>query len=203
MAFRGLYSMNIEPRDAEHYLSIIEKRIRTHNGSRWMINSYRKLRKDHKIPEALKILVATMYDRQEKRYSIDAWQLSRGDEYQIPDREICVGDRMNTRTITAQDIDSAALVLKMMLWKKIHHAPILDNDLNLAGLLSWTDVEHYHNHPEEYPRSIKEIMKTELITVTEDVPLKKAKSLMKEHKIHCLPVVREKKLVGIITSNDV
>ena len=202
MAFRGLYSMDIEPRDAEHYLSIIERRIRSQTGSRWMVKSYRKLLQDHKTSEALKILVATMYERQEKRYAVDAWQLARGDEYEIPEPEITVGDRMNTRTITAQDIDSPALVLKMMLWKNIHHAPILDNDLNLAGLLSWVDVEHFQNHPEEDPQSLREIMKTDLITVTEDVPLKEAKKMMEDNNIRCLPVVKDKKLVGIITSND-
>ncbi|NER09954.1 CBS domain-containing protein [Muriicola jejuensis] len=202
MAFRGLYSMNVEPRDAEHYLSIIERRIRSHTGSRWMIHSFRKLRKEHRVPEALKILVATMYERQEKRYAVDAWQLARGDEYKTSKEELTVGDRMNTRIITAQDSDSAELVLRMMLWKNIHHAPILDDDLNLAGLLSWVDVEHFKNNPEEEPGSIREIMKTDLITATEDLPLEKARKMMKEHKIHCLPVVRGEKLVGIITSND-
>ncbi|WP_372944943.1 CBS domain-containing protein [Muriicola sp.] len=202
MAFRGLYSMNVEPRDAEHYLSIIERRIRSHTGSRWIIQSFRKLRKEHKTPEALKVLVATMYDRQQKRYAVDAWQLARGDEYKTPKAALTVGDLMNTRIITAQDNDSADLVLRMMLWKNIHHAPILDDDLNLAGLLSWVDVEHYQNHPEEQPGSIREIMKTELITATEDMPLDKARKLMKDNKIHSLPVVRDKKLVGIITSND-
>ncbi len=202
MAFRGLYSMNVEPRDAEHYLSIIERRIRSQTGSRWMINSYRKLRKDHKVPEALKVLVSAMYDRQEKRYAVDAWQLTRGDEYRIPEEDLCVGDRMNTRIITAQESDSAELVLKMMLWKNIHHAPILDEDLNLSGLLSWTDVQYFKDHPDKHPGSLKEIMKTELITVTEDVSLKEAEKMMEENKIHCLPVVRSRKLVGIITSND-
>ncbi|MGB5699488.1 CBS domain-containing protein [Muriicola sp.] len=202
MAFRGLYSMNIEPMDAERYLSIIEKRIRSHSGSRWMINSYRKLLKTNKAPEALKIMVATMYDRQEKRYTVDAWQLARGDEYKIPKKQITVGDRMNTKTITAQDIDSAALVLRMMQWKQIHHTPILDDDLNLAGLLSWVDVEHYLNNPDLEIQSIKDIMKTSLITAEADMLLEEAKKLMKENNIHCLPVVNDKKLVGIITNND-
>ncbi len=202
MAFRGLYSMNIEPQDAEHYLSIIEKRIRSHTGSRWMIKSYRKLLKNYKAPEALKIMVATMYERQEKRYTIDAWQLSRGDEYKIPKKQVTVGDRMNSKTITAQDIDSAALVLKMMRWKNIHHTPILDDDLNLVGLLSWVDVEHYINNPDLKLQSIRNIMKTKLITADQDMLLDEAKRVMKENKINCLPVVKEKKLIGIITNND-
>jgi CBS domain-containing protein len=202
MAFRGLYSMNVEPRDAERYLSIIEKRIRSHSGSRWMVQSYRKLKKDNKVPEALRILVATMYERQEKKYTVDAWQLCRGDEYKTPENKITVGDRMNTKTITAQDIDSAELVLKMMLWKNIHHTPILDDDLNLVGLLTWTDVKKYVDHPELQNQNIKEIMQKDLITVTDDTLLKDAEALMEKKNIHCLPVVKEKKLVGIITSND-
>ena len=40
MAFKGLYSMGVAPKDAEHYLKIIEKRIGTANGSRWMVKSF-------------------------------------------------------------------------------------------------------------------------------------------------------------------
>lgn len=109
---------------------------------------------------------------------------------------------MNSKTITAQDIDSAALVLKMMRWKNIHHTPILNDDLNLVGLLSWVDVEHYINNPDLKLQSIREIMKTELITADQDMLLDEAKRIMKENKIRCLPVVKEKKLVGIITNND-
>jgi predicted transcriptional regulator len=147
-------------------------------------------------------MVATMYERQEKRYTIDAWQLSRGDEYKIPKKYVTVGDRMNSKTITAQDIDSAALVLKMMRWKNIHHTPILDDDLNLVGLLSWVDVENYIDNPDLKSQSLRDIMKTELITAEQDMLLDEAERIMNDNKIRCLPVVKEKKLVGIITNND-
>ena len=102
MAYRGLYSMGVAPRDAERYLSIIKNRVRSNNGSRWMVKSFRKLKEKYKIPDALKILMATMYERQEKRYTIDVWQLPRGDEYSIPEDELKVKDRMNRRTLSAQ-----------------------------------------------------------------------------------------------------
>ncbi|MBT8205398.1 MAG: CBS domain-containing protein, partial [Eudoraea sp.] len=202
MAFRGLYSMGIAPRDAEHYLSIIEKRIRTNNGSRWTVEAFRKLKKQHSVPDALKILVATMYDRKEKKYTVDAWQLPRGNEYIIPPESRVVRDFMTSRIFTAHEKDSAQLVLKMMEWKHIHHAPILDSNQDLSGLLTWTDVSHYLEQPEALKKSIKELMQTELITVTAETSLKEAKSLMDSNKIHCLPVVSDKKLIGIITSND-
>ena len=202
MAFRGLYSMGVEPRDAEHYLSIIENRIRSNNGSRWMIKSFRKLKERYKIPDALKILVATMYERQEKHYTVDIWQLPRGDEYVIPDDQLKVKDRMNRRTMTAQENDSAELVLKMMLWKNIHHAPILDYNLDLSGLLTWTDVKNYMENPAKLKKNISSLMTRDLITATPETPLKEAKELMSSNGINCLPVVEGKKLIGIITTND-
>ena len=203
MAFRGLYSMGVAPRDAERYLSIIEKRIRSNNGSRWMVKAYRKLIKQHSIPDALKKLVATMYERKEKKYTVDAWQLPRGDEYEVPGEMRVVRDFMTTKILSAQETDSAQLVLKMMEWKNIHHTPILDNNLELAGLLTWTDVKHYMDKPEEVKKSIRSIMKTDLITVSADTSLDEAKSLMEKNSINCLPVVSGAKLVGIITSNDI
>ena len=203
MAYRGLYSMNIAPKDAEHYLSVIERRIQTNTGSRWMVNAFRKLTKERSVPEALKSLVATMYERQEKKYTIDAWRLPRGDEYETPEERISVGDRMSSKIITAQDIDSTELVLKMMLWRGIHHTPILDDNLDLVGLLTWTDVQKYLGDPKLSKQGIRGIMQKEVITAGPEMLLEEAKNLMITKKIGCLPVIKEKKLVGIITSNDV
>ncbi len=204
MAYRGLYSMGVAPRDAEFYLSIIEKRIRSTNGSRWMIEAYRKLKKSYKTADSLKILVATMHDRQKRHYTVDAWQLPRGDEYRVPYEELLVRDRMNKRTITAMEKDSAELVLKMMLWKNIHHTPILDQNLDLAGVLTWTDVQNYLEQPEKLKENIEAIMTKEVITVDADMKLSEAKTLMEKNNINCLPVITgDRKVIGIITSKDV
>ena len=167
-----------------------------------MIKSFRKLKERYKIPDALKILVATMYERQEKHYTVDIWQLPRGDEYVIPEDQLKVKDRMNRRTMTAQENDSAELVLKMMLWKNIHHAPILDYNLDLSGLLTWTDVKNYMENPAKLKKNISSLMTRDLITATPETPLKEAKELMSSNGINCLPVVEGKKLIGIITTND-
>lgn len=202
LAYRGLYSMNVAPKDAEHYLRIINRRVRSANGSRWMVEGYRKLLKDFKTSDALKILTATIYERQQKGYTIDAWQVPRGDEFKIPKSNRKVGERMNIRTITAQENDSLELVLRMMQWKNIHHVPILDNHMDLIGLLTWTDVGKYLDKTHEHGENITNIMQRELITVTPNTTLEEAQTLLQKHKINCLPVVEDKKLVGIITSND-
>ncbi len=202
MAYRGLYSMKIKPEDAEKYLGIIENRVKGRNGARWMVESVRKLRQEHKTSDALRIVTASMYEHERKGYTIDAWQLARGYEHVSEEAEKVVLHHMNTKMITAQDSDSAALVLKMMEWKNIHHVPIMDSHFNLVGLLTWTDVEHYRDNSESLQISIKDIMRTKLITTTQDTKLRKAKEIMHEHQINCLPVVEGKKLVGIITTKD-
>ena len=202
MAFKGLYSMGVAPKDAERYLKIIEKRIATSNGSRWTIQSYRKLRKEFRVPDSLTILTAKMYQGQQKGYSVDAWQLPRGDEFVIDTKDRKVYQNMNVRTITAQDSDSSELVLKMMQWKNIHHVPILNDDLDLVGLLTWTDLKDYLKHPDKFEARISDIMKTELITITEDESMDRAKALMETNAVNCLPVVKGTKLVGIITTKD-
>lgn len=110
---------------------------------------------------------------------------------------------MNVKTVTAQVTDSSELVLKMMQWKNIHHVPILNNAQDLVGLLTWTDLEEYLENPDKLEERIESIMKTELITITKEESISKAKHLMKANAINCLPVVHGKKLVGIVTNKDV
>jgi len=202
MAYRGLYSMNVLPKDAEMYLRIIENRVKNKNGARWMVQSLRKLKKEHKTPDALRILTASIYEHEQKGYSIDAWQLARGSEYIPKENQKQLRHYMNTKIVTAQENDSAELVLQMMQWRNIHHVPIMDLHFNLVGLLTWTDVQNYIGNPEALKESVKSIMRTDLITATADTTLLEARDRMKQHEINCLPVIKGKKLVGIITSND-
>ena len=49
---------------------------------------------------------------------------------------------------------------------------------------------------------VKYWMTTEVITVDEDVSLMQASKLMKEHGIKHLPVIQERRLVGIVSDRD-
>jgi acetoin utilization protein AcuB len=50
--------------------------------------------------------------------------------------------------------------------------------------------------------SVAEVMKTEVITITEDTLVEEAARIMCDHKIGGLPVTRDGRLVGIITETD-
>ncbi len=203
IAYKGLYAMKVAPKDVEKYLGVIEKRIKGSNGARWIVENLRTLKEDHKTPEALRILTASMYANEQKGYTVDAWQPTRGSEYKPAEADKTARLFMNTKVITAGENDSAALVLKMMLWKNIHHVPIVNTQGDLSGLLTWTDVRDHADDSLRLQSCVADIMRTQIITVIEDTTLTEAKELMKRNKINCLPVVKGKKLRGIITTKDV
>ncbi len=202
MAFRGLYRMKVSPQDAEKYLTIIEKRIRTVSGSRWLVEAYRKLQKKHHIPDAIRLLTATMYERQQKGYTVDSWLYPRGDEALKGFENRTVSDQMKTKVLTAQDADSAELVLRIMEWNNIHHVPILDDNEDLVGILSSTDFETAVEGIRIEEQRVADLMSKQLVTVTESTPLGEARDLMESHQVHSLLVVHGKKLVGILSSKD-
>ena len=80
--------------------------------------------------------------------------------------------------------------------------PVIKGDKELVGILSWNDVSQLFENGKATNASVRSLMKTDLITIDQDSRVDDAKVLMEKHKIHSLPVVRDSKLVGILTSND-
>jgi CBS domain-containing protein len=203
MAYKGLARANVARKDAEHYLGIIERRVSIQNGSEWMVKTYRELRKDFNTPEALRRLTASLFDRSFKGYPVDAWKRGRRSEVKKTKKAQKVGDLMSTKIITAQEEDSAALVIRMMEWNNIHHLPVLNDKNELAGMLTWKDVEALDKDHGLYSLSIQEVMKDNPRTLSPEMAVGQAEELMKAHNLEGLPVVVEKTLVGILTSNDI
>ncbi|TXE19140.1 CBS domain-containing protein [Psychroserpens burtonensis] len=202
MAYKGLYKMGVLPRDAENYLTVIENRVNIHNGSEWLKKSYRNLLKRKKPIEALQVLTANMYLKQECDYPVSTWKILDKEVHTTFDIDKKVVHVMNTDLFSVDKKDSLELVIHIMQWKNIHHMPVINNKKNLVGLLSWTDIKNHINEIEESTKCVQNFMKDELITITKDTPIAEAKQRMLENNISCLPVVKGKKLVGILTSKD-
>ncbi|WP_445386397.1 CBS domain-containing protein [Robiginitalea sp. IMCC44478] len=202
IAYKGLRKLRVDSADIERYLGIIENRIFNQNGSDWMVQSFRNLRKQHNIPDALKEMTASLFERSYKGYPVDAWKPASGSQYRLNRNEPLVRDLMSTRIITAQEEDSAALVVHLMKWNRIHHLPILNSDSEFSGLLSWKDVSGIANTERIYDTSIRALMKSLVLTIKGETPAAEAKKQMEELKISCLPVLQGNTLVGILTLND-
>lgn len=202
MAYKGLYSMGVSPKDAEHYLKVIKNRIESHNGSQWIIKSYRNLLKKHKKYEALQILTANMYEKQTHDYPVSTWNVLSQNNTKPLKFIKKVKHLMSTDIFSVDKNDSWELVINIMKWKKIHHLPVIDEHRELVGIVNWSDALAHIVDEDIKNKSVEEIMFTDYITVSAEDTINQAKKLMKSNKIDYLLVVKQKKLIGIITSND-
>ncbi|WP_142784539.1 CBS domain-containing protein [Changchengzhania lutea] len=203
MAYKGLYKAGVSPKDAEHYLKVIEQRVESYNGSEWMVRSYRHLLKSHRPFEAAQILTSKMYEKQEKGFPVSTWEILQDQDTPPSIHRTLVKHIMSTDIFSVDKKDSIGLVLHIMKWKNIHHMPVINSSRELLGLLTWTDVKDYFEDGNRQQSSVNKHMKTQIKVIEEHATITTAKNLMEAHKIGCLPVVNENKLVGLITKNDI
>ena len=113
---------------------------------------------------------------------------------------------MTTNLYTVHGEDTVDLVANMMDWENIRHVPVEDEKHQLVGLVSYRALlrmlakDRRGESGSSLP--VAEIMKTDLLTVTPETPTGTAIELMREHQIGCLPVVKDGRLVGILTEHD-
>jgi len=124
-----------------------------------------------------------------------------------------VHERMSKHPITVTEDTPIAQALKVMRDEKVRRLPVLDKKGKLVGIVSERDLLYaspspvtslsiYEIHYLLAQITVKEIMTRDVITVTEYTPLEEAARIMADNKIGGLPVVRNGKLVGIITESD-
>lgn len=117
---------------------------------------------------------------------------------------------MTTNLITVPETANLAEARTLMQEHQIRHLPVVDGAGACVGLLTSSDVlaatDSLLRNPEERIRSedipVAEVMVTDIVTVDPHAGLRQAALFLENHKIGCLPVVREGKLVGIVTDTD-
>ena len=200
IAYKGLYSVGISPKDAEYYLGIIKDRVQNINGSEWLVRNYRHLLKYNKRYKSMQILTSKMYEKQEKGHPVSTWEMLNHSFDKAFKNHWVVKHIMSCDLFSVDKQDSIELVLQIMKWKNIHHIPVVDSDMELIGLICRNDVKGYPVN--KHRDSVNKIMVTNIITVGEYTTIKDAKALMQKNAIGCLPVLKDKKLLGMVTKND-
>ncbi|HHY72647.1 MAG TPA: CBS domain-containing protein [Bacillus bacterium] len=105
---------------------------------------------------------------------------------------------MNENVVTMKPHEAIGKAVELMLLKRIRHIPIIDENEYVVGIVTDRDIKN-----EDLYKPISSIMKENVITghpldFVEDVS-----ALFYEHKIGCLPIVKEGNLVGIVTKSDI
>ena len=117
---------------------------------------------------------------------------------------------MSTELVTVHPSSSLYHARELMNEKRIRHLLVVDRSDQLVGLLTQSDVlaasdsilKDRDSQLETALFPVEDAMVTDLDTVSSGTSLRQAALFLERHKIGCLPVVDDGKLVGIITDTD-
>ncbi len=208
LARHGLKQRGVARADIEHYLGTIEDRVRCgQTGAQWITKSLAAMAGSGSKAAQHRILTATMLSRQKQGEPVHHWPLIEVTENDDWSRSYqTVGQFMSTDLFTVRPDDPIDLAASVMDWRHIRHVPVEDNDGKLVGLVTHRGLLHMlavGNHGNEAaPAIVREIMKTNPITVASTTATLEAMEIMRSSRVGCLPVVDDGQLVGIVTSYD-
>ena len=125
-----------------------------------------------------------------------------------------VKDRMSKHPLTITDTESISDTHRYMQEQSVRHLPVVDKEGKMVGLVTdkdllraepsaATSLSMWEIHSLLDRVKVKDVMVRDVITTAEDTPIEEAAQLMRDHKIGCLPVMRQGKMVGIITETDI
>jgi len=107
--------------------------------------------------------------------------------------------------ITITPEKTAAEALELMLAHNISGVPVVDHEQNLLGVISKSDI--FSNIMESQigltDTRVEDIMNTKVCFARPADSLKNAVERMIKYDINRLPIVRDGKVIGIITRDDV
>lgn len=208
MAREGLRAEGVDPQDADRYLDIIERRVAGGvTGAEWIVRSYNALRPKSSRTERVYSVTGAMARRLRTGEPVHTWEpVGETEIVGNPQSFQRVGQFMATDLFTVNESDVVDLVASLMDWKHIRHIPVEDDDHRLVGVVSHRSLLRYLARLKQGSTAqavpVSDIMQRDPVSATPETPTLEAIRLMREHRIGCLPVVHEGKLVGIVTEHD-
>jgi CBS domain-containing protein len=101
--------------------------------------------------------------------------------------------------------ESLDLVANLMDWERIRYVLVEDLEHRLVGLVSSRSVLRLLTGGklgrDAQSVSLGDLMKKDPVTVTPETTTLEAIALMRRHRIGCLPVVHDGRLVGVVTES--
>ncbi|HKP85245.1 MAG TPA: CBS domain-containing protein, partial [Blastocatellia bacterium] len=208
IAREGLRRADILQSDADRYLDVIEDRVKSgQTGSQWLLTSLSKMRKDGTKDEALTSLVAATVRNQRGGLPVHEWPLAQMDDNEMSKLSyLRVEEFMTTDLFTVHEDEPLDLVANLMDWKRVRHIPVEDEKGKLVGLISCFEVlgqlQRSLSEGAGEPIAVSSVMIRDPLTVTPETATLDAIALLRRAHVDCLPVVKEDRLVGIVTERD-
>ena len=206
----GLRRQGVVEEDIERYLGVIRDRAKAkQNGARWLLQAYTQLDAAVNQDECLTVITAAMIEHQLSEKPVHTWDLPKpSDLKNYRPVGLRVEEFMETDLFTVHENDLIDLVGDLMDWRRLRYVPVEDSDGNLSGLITTRKLLRYfikkdraESEESRYAR-VKDLMISNPATISPQHTIKEAMHIMRGQKLGCLPVLKNKELVGIITEMD-
>lgn len=210
LARMGLQQRGIVSEDIDRYLGVIEERAKAQQtGARWLLKSFTQLGDEVNQDEGLTVITSAMIKNQMSEKPVHEWELPKAEDLKAyRPVGLRVSEFMETDLFTVHEDDLLELVADVMDWRRLRYIPVENGKGHLAGLITTRKLLRYFirknrpDAPEGAFTTVKDLMIKEPSTISPLATIKDAMHLMRDGKLGCLPVVKNKELVGIITEMD-
>jgi len=128
-----------------------------------------------------------------------------------------VEELMTSKVFTVEPHDMIDRVFFLIHYEKVRHLPVVEKG-KVVGIVSDRDmykalgpksnsnaIESNLSGTELHviPKKVQNIMRRGVISISPETLVSDAAALMAEHKVGALPVIKNDKLVGILSSTDI
>lgn len=209
IAREGLEEVGIDNSDVSDYLGLIRDRVSSgQTPSYWMLDNYAALMKQNESKEhTLAAITTAMIKNQKKGEPVHKWGRVRIEDLDHWEpSSLIVEEFMTTDLFTVQKDDILEFVANLFDWRRIRYVPVEDEKKHLVGLVTmrmmFNEYSKAVNEGEDVVGSVEDIMIDNPITIHPEASIMEAMDIMDSQEIGCLPVVKNNRLVGIITEHN-
>jgi len=108
-------------------------------------------------------------------------------------------DIMTKEVVSTRPSCKVEQVIRVLYHHGISGLPVIDDEKHVVGMVTEADILSRKAGQDR----VEDIMSSPACAVLEDTPLEEIAALLTERKVKRVPVVREGKLVGIVSRADI
>lgn len=127
-------------------------------------------------------------------------------EHFVPDEHVVFAEQiMTSPVITLSPDNTVEQAFNLFHQHKFRHVPVITTDQRLQGIISDRDILKIlgNTRDEDKKAKISTVMTTKVLTAIRKTDVRYITRLFVENRIGSMPVMDERKLVGMITRTDI
>jgi CBS domain-containing protein len=206
LAHQGLRRAGLDDSECDRYLNVIAERVATGvNGAAWTLGAYESLTEVPSRCAKAGVVTRGLHARQWRNEPVHRWSpLSDEEKASWTTHCSTVAELMSTDLFTVQADDLLDVAASVMHWKHIRHVPVLNDEGELVGLISHRAMLAYLTSAARGGElmTAQDVMTRDVPTLSPLDSCGQALAVLQREGIGGLPVVHERRLVGMLSERD-